>query len=74
MSKSEDTIFDPSVVVLLTLSRGAESRKKILSELCLGPKNCHQLSKKTGLDWWTVKKHLLNLMKENLVKSSPLET
>jgi predicted transcriptional regulator len=71
LNKPESTAFETSVLVLFTLSRGAESRKKILLELLSGPKNCNQLSKATRLDWWTVKKHLINLMKENLVKNSP---
>ena len=71
MNKPESASYETAVLVLLTLSRGANSRKKILHELLSGPKNCNQLSKTTGLDWRTVKKHLLNLMKDNLVKSSP---
>jgi len=71
MNKPEKPSYETAVLVLLSLSRGAESRKKILSALLPGPKNCNQLSRETGLDWWTVKKHLLSLMKENLIKSSP---
>lgn len=71
MNKPESATFETAVLVLLTISRGARSRKKILHSLLLGPKNCNQLAKETGLDWWTVKKHLLTLMKENLIKSSP---
>ncbi len=70
MSKPEGVIFETAVLVLLTLSRGAESRKKILIVLLSGPKNCSQIAKEVGLDWWTVQKHLRCLMKENLVKSS----
>jgi len=70
MNKPEKPSYETAVLVLLSLSRGAESRKKILSALLPGPKNCNQLSRETGLDWWTVKKHLLSLMKENLIKSS----
>ncbi len=70
MNKTEGVPYETAVLILLTLSRGAESRKKILIALLPGPKNCNQLSRETGLDWWTVKKHLLSLMKENLIKSS----
>lgn len=70
MSKSEDKIFGTEILVLLTLSKGAESRKKILSSLLNGPKNCRQLSREVGLDWWTIQKHLRKLLKENIVKSS----
>ena len=62
--------FETAVLVLLTLSRGAESRKKILLTLLSGPKNCRQISQKIGLDWWTVQKHLRLLLKENIVNSS----
>jgi predicted transcriptional regulator len=70
MNKAEEVPYETAVLILLTLSRGAESRKKILSALLPGPKNCNQLSRETGLDWWTVKKHLLSLMKESLIHSS----
>ena len=57
MNKAEGVPpYETAVLILLTLSRGAESRKKILSALLPGPKNCNQLSRETGLDWWTVKK------------------
>ena len=65
--------IETAILVLLNLSRGAESRKKIMVALLTGPKNCNQLSKETDLDWWTVKRHLLSLTKENLVKSSDFE-
>ncbi len=70
MSKSEKAIYENAVLVLLKLSRGAESRKKILITLLSGPKNCSQIAKEVKLDWWTVQKHLLSLMKENIIKSS----
>jgi predicted transcriptional regulator len=70
MNKAEGVPYETAVLILLTLSRGAESRKKILSALLPGPKNCNQLSIETGLDWWTVKKHLPRLMKESLIQSS----
>lgn len=61
----DDSVFS----ILFSLSKGAESRKRILSSLFLGPKNCNQISKELGLDWWTVKKHLLILSNEHIVKS-----
>ena len=70
MNKAEGVPYETAVLVLLTLSRGAESRKKILIALLSGPKNCSQIAKAVGLDWWTVKKHLVSLMKEKLIKSS----
>ena len=70
MSKPERANYETAVLVLLSLSRGAESRKKILIALLSGPKNCSQIAREVGLDWWTVQKHLRCLMKENLVKSS----
>ena len=70
MSKAEGIPFETAVLVLLTFSRGAESRKKILIALLSGPKNCNQISQAVGLDWYTVKKHLPCLSKENLIKSS----
>ncbi len=56
--------------VLLTLSRGAESRKRILKSLLSSPKNCSQIARELELDWWTVQKHIQVLMKENIIKSS----
>ena len=70
MNKLEGAGFDTAVLVLLTLSRGAKSRKKILLRLFSGPKNCSQIAREVKLDWWTVQKHLRSLLKENLVKSS----
>jgi predicted transcriptional regulator len=70
MNKAEGVPYETAVLVLLTLSRGAESRKKILIALLSGPKNCSQIAKAVELDWWTVKKHLVSLMKEKLIKSS----
>ncbi len=70
MDRRESTTLGTEIVILLSLSKGAESRKKILTALILGPKNCRQLSIEVGLDWWTVQKHLRRLLKENIVKSS----
>ena len=55
--------------LLLTFSRGAKSRRSILETVLVRPKNCNQISKETGLDWWTVQKHLQRLLNENLVKT-----
>lgn len=38
MNKLEDADLETAVLVLLTLSRGAESRKRILLALLSGPK------------------------------------
>ena len=70
ISKDGKAGYETAVIILLSLSRGAGSRKKILVVLLSGPKNCSQIAREVGLDWWTVKKHLLSLMKENLIKSS----
>ncbi len=67
MLKTEGIVADNAVLVLLTLSRGAESRKRILTALLSGPKNCHQLTKELGFDWWTVRKHIQFLLKENML-------
>jgi len=56
--------------VLLDLSRGAESRKKILESLLLNAKNCSQISKEIGLNWRTVNRHLNLLIEEGLVRSA----
>lgn len=74
MSKAEGVPYETAVLVLLTLSRGAGSRKKILIALLSGPKNCSQISKEVGLNWWTVQKHLRSLMKENIIKNSVFGT
>jgi predicted transcriptional regulator len=70
MNKPEKPSYETAVLVLLSLSRGAESRKKILSALLSEPKNCSQIAREVGLDWWTVQKHLRSLLKENIIKSS----
>lgn len=56
--------------LLLSLSRGADSRKKILKALLSGSKNCSQIAKEVRLNWRTVNRHLQILAKENMVKSS----
>jgi hypothetical protein len=62
-----DKSLRPTILVLLVFSKGAKSRKKIMVELRTSPKNCNQLSEITGLAWWTIKKHLIQLQKENLI-------
>ncbi|MCW4005967.1 MAG: helix-turn-helix domain-containing protein [Candidatus Bathyarchaeota archaeon] len=69
MNKPNRGIVAPEVLVLFRLSRGAKSRKRILKSLVCTPKNCSQIAKDVGLDWWTVQKHLRYLLKENIVKS-----
>jgi len=70
ISKDGKAGYETAVIILLSLSRGAGSRKKILIVLLSGPKNCSQIAKEVGLDWWTVQKHLRSLLKENIIKSS----
>lgn len=55
--------------LLLSLSRGANSRKKILKTLLSGSNNCNQIAIKLGLNWRTTYRHLQILEKENLFKS-----
>jgi predicted transcriptional regulator len=54
--------------VLLSLSRGAESRRKILKALLSNSKNCSQIAREVKLNWRTVNRHLQILIKENMVK------
>jgi predicted transcriptional regulator len=58
------------ILILLCLSRGAESRKKILNVLLYKSKNCNQIAQEVELDWWTVQRHLRHLLKENIVENS----
>ncbi|XHH08982.1 MAG: winged helix-turn-helix domain-containing protein [Candidatus Bathyarchaeia archaeon] len=69
MFRSQSVARETAILVLLTLSRGAKSRKKILFSLLSGPKNCNQLSSEIGLDWWGVQNHLQRLLSEKLVES-----
>ncbi|MCW4024790.1 MAG: winged helix-turn-helix domain-containing protein [Candidatus Bathyarchaeota archaeon] len=69
MSKIERGSYETTFLVILSLSRGAESRKKILATLLSGPKNCNQIAKELDFDWWTIQKHLHCLIKENLIMS-----
>jgi predicted transcriptional regulator len=56
------------ILVLLSLSRGADSRKTIMTKLLFKPKNCNQIAREAKLDWWTVQKHLNILMRKNMVR------
>jgi predicted transcriptional regulator len=56
--------------LLLTLSRGADSRKKILKALLSEAKNRSQIAKELNLNWRTVNRHLQILAEENMVKRS----
>lgn len=58
------------IQILLTLSRGAKSRRNIMKSLLCQPKNCSQIAQDVKLDWWTVQRHLQLLMKERMVKNS----
>lgn len=67
LSKQEETL-DDEIRVLLTYARGANKRKHILQAVQLTPRNCNQLAQELKSDWWTIQKHLQQLMKSNLVK------
>ncbi|WNZ29200.1 MAG: winged helix-turn-helix transcriptional regulator [Candidatus Bathyarchaeota archaeon] len=58
------------IQILLTLSRGAKSRRNIMKSLHCQPKNCSQIARDVKLDWWTVQRHLQRLMKDRMVKNS----
>lgn len=70
MNRADKNRCENEILILLVLSRGAESRKKILKALLHSSKNCSQIAREVGLDWWTVQKHLCRLMKKNIVNSS----
>jgi len=57
------------IQLLLTLSRGAKSRRNILKALLLKPKNCSQIANDVKLDWWTVQRHLRLLLEEQIVEN-----
>jgi predicted transcriptional regulator len=61
---------EANIVILLTLSRGAASRRRILNAIIYHPKNCNQLSKELCLDWWTIKKHVHLLEKEGIIAAT----
>ncbi|MEM2099684.1 MAG: helix-turn-helix domain-containing protein [Candidatus Bathyarchaeia archaeon] len=70
MNRADKNSYENEILILFRLSRRAESRKKILKALRYSSKNCSQIAREVGLDWWTVQKHLCTLRKENIVKSS----
>jgi predicted transcriptional regulator len=67
MKKPGDYQDKTDFSVLLDLSRGADSRKRILKTLLLGSKNCSQIAKIVDLNWYTASRHIQILMKEGLV-------
>lgn len=67
MAKSDRIESDYSF--LLSSSKGANSRKKILETLLLGSKSCNQVAVDLELNWRTSYRHLQILEKENLVKN-----
>jgi len=69
MSNRKQKEIDNEVEILLCFSKGAETRKRILKSLQYRQKNCNQIAKELGLDWWSVQKHLQRLKKVNLMLS-----
>ena len=69
MNRADRISNDSDLRLLLSLSRGANSRKKILKTLLHGSCNCNQITTKLGLNWRTTYRHLQILEKANLVKS-----
>ena len=65
--KNDD--YEPEALILLTFSKGANSRKMILTKILFAPKNCNQLAIESKLEWWTVQKHIQLLMKKNIIES-----
>ncbi|MDR2699417.1 MAG: winged helix-turn-helix domain-containing protein [Nitrososphaerota archaeon] len=68
MENVDGFAIETTVLFLLVSSRGATSRRKILTALLSGPKNCNQISKETKLNWWAIQRHLQHLHHEKLVK------
>lgn len=68
MKKFNDVDDESDFFMLLNLSKGAESRKRILSTLLSGSKNCCQIARELQLNWRTVNRHLLILLKANLIR------
>jgi predicted transcriptional regulator len=66
IGKSEFNHFE-DFSILLNISRGANSRKRILKTLLIGPKNCMQIAKHVNLNWHTTSRHIQILKKEGLV-------
>lgn len=71
MRKSEFNHFE-DFSILLNISRGANSRKRILKTLLMGPKNCSQIAKRVDLNWYTTSRHIQILKKEGLVNDVSL--
>lgn len=69
MKRVDKNCWDNVISVVLLLSKGAESRRKILEVLLYGSKSCNQIAKETKLNWRTVNWHLQVLMEENLIDS-----
>lgn len=67
--KLDGVINENGLCLLLSRSRGANSRKKILKTLLHGSCNCNQVTTKLGLNWRTTYRHLQLLEEANLVKS-----
>jgi predicted transcriptional regulator len=65
--KNIDSDQNDEIELLLSLSVGAASRKKILESLIFGPKNCSQVAKAVNLQWWTVYRHLQILVSKDLI-------
>jgi predicted transcriptional regulator len=63
-----ETAIESEITVLLHLTKGAGSRKKILRALLHGFKNRNQIAKEIDLNWRTTDQHLNILIKENMVK------
>lgn len=56
-----------NIIILLSSSKGAQSRKRITKVLLERPQNCNQIAKQVNLEWWTVQKHLAILTDENIL-------
>lgn len=60
--------YEDQKSLLLFLSKGGKSRKKILEALRFKPKNCNQLSKELKFNWWSIQKHLQILMRAKIIE------
>lgn len=61
--------LDDKVNILLNISKGAKTRRKILKTLQYSVKNCNQIANEIGVDWWTVQRHLQRLEKVGLINN-----
>jgi predicted transcriptional regulator len=59
--------FEDEVHLLLSISKGAKTRKEILKILQYYMRNCNQIANEIGVNWWTVQKHLQRLEKAGLI-------